>query len=323
MKDKIRWGIIGPGRIAQKFTKDLSTIEEAEITAVASRSKARASEFAAQFSIEKIYDKYQDLFEDPTIDIVYIATPHSSHSELSIRALNAGKAVLSEKPSSLTKSALQEVISLSKEKNLFYMEGLWSRFNPLINEVYEKIKSGALGQINYLKADFGFYALDRDEESRILNPKLAGGSLLDIGIYPVFLAYLILGKPSQIKTIPKFYKTGAEVQISMLFDYPNAQAVLYSGFVCDTDCTAIIAGTKGQLHIDTRWHEPQNYRQISEGNSQEIAHEFIGNGFVYEINEVHTCLKNHQIESQLWSHQHSLDLMELLDAIRIDAGIEF
>lgn len=323
MNDKIRWGIIGPGKIAQKFTKDLSQINDAEITAVASRSLQRAEAFAKQFSISKTYDNYQELFNDPNVDIVYIATPHNSHAELSLTALKFGKSVLSEKPSAMCKDDIEEVIALSKEKNLFYMEGLWSRFNPLISEVYNKINSGVLGDINYLKADFGFYALDRDENSRVLNPKLGGGSLLDIGIYPVFLAYLILGKPKQIKTTPKFHKTGAEVQISMIFDYDNAQAILYSGFVSDTDCTAKIAGTKGRIHIDGRWHEPETYHIISGETDQEINHEFKGNGFSYEIEEVHKCLKNNQFESKLWSHQNTLDLIGLLDAIRADAGIEF
>lgn len=323
MNDKIRWGIIGPGNIAQKFTKDLSLISEAEITAVASRSIERAKAFADQFGVQNHYDNYQELFDDPNVDIVYIATPHISHAVLSKAALMAGKSVLSEKPSAVYKTDIEEVIALSKEKKLFYMEGLWSRFNPLIKDVYEKIQSGELGAIKYLKSDFGFYALDRDENSRVLNPELAGGSLLDIGIYPVFLAYLILGKPKQIKTIPKFHKTGAEIQISMIFDYEDAQAILYSGLVSDTDCTAKISGSNGQIHIDSRWHEPETYHLIRGEHSETFRHEFKGNGFSYEIEEVHHCLKNNQIESKLWSHQNTLDLIGLLDDIRVDAGIEF
>ncbi len=323
MTNKIRWGIIGPGNIAHKFVKDLIQIDAAEISAVASRSMDRAKAFAEEYSIETSYDKYEDLLENPNVDIVYIATPHNHHAELSLAALKAGKAVLCEKPSAMQKTEIEEVVSLSKEKQLFYMEGLWSRFNPLIREVHHKIKSGELGEIKYLKADFGFYAMNRPEDSRVLNPSLGGGSLLDIGIYPVFLAYLILGKPMRIKTLPKFHKTGAEVQISMIFDYEESQAVLYSGFVSNTDCTAKISGTKGQIHIDTRWHEPHRYHQIDSNESKTIDHEFKGNGFSYEIEEVHRCLLNKQYESTLWTHQNSLDLIELLDAIRADAGIEF
>lgn len=323
MTNKIRWGILGPGNIAHKFTKDLIQIDGAQVTAVASRSMDRAKAFAEAYAIENAYDNYEDLFKNPNVDIVYIATPHNYHAELSLAALNAGKAVLCEKPSGMNRAEIEEVIALSREKQLFYMEGLWSRFNPLIREVHQKVNSGELGDIKYLKADFGFYALDRPDDSRVLNPRLGGGSLLDIGIYPVFLAYLILGKPKEIKTIPKFHKTGAEVQISMLFDYKDAQAVLYSGFVSETDCTAKISGTEGQIHIDTRWHEPHRYHQLNSKESKTIDHEFKGNGFSYEIEEVHQCLINKQYESTLWTHQNSLDLIGILDAIRADAGIEF
>ncbi|NVJ62952.1 MAG: Gfo/Idh/MocA family oxidoreductase [Flavobacteriaceae bacterium] len=323
MNYKIRWGIVGPGNIARKFTKDLIQIDDAQITAVASRSIGRSKSFADEFHIDRYYDNYDQLFNDPNVDIVYIATPHNHHAELSKAALLAGKAVLSEKPSAMNKAEIEEVIELSKKKRLFYMEGLWSRFNPLIQEVYEKVQSGTFGELKYLKADFGFFALNRPDDSRVLNPSLGGGSLLDIGIYPVFLAYLMLGKPNKIKTIPKFYKTGAEVQISIIFDYDNAQAVLYSGFVSETDCTAQISGTKGRIHIDTRWHEPTTYHQHTSEGSQTIEHDFKGNGFSYEIEEVHRCLKNNLYESNLWSHQNTLDLIGLLDDIRADAAIEF
>lgn len=323
MNDKIRWGIIGPGKIAHKFTKDLIQIEQAQVTAVASRSLDRSKVFAEEYQIDRYYDNYDQLLIDPNVDIVYIATPHNYHAELSKAALLAGKAVLSEKPSAMNKAEIEEVIELSKQKGLFYMEGLWSRFNPLIQEVYQKVQSGTFGELKYLKADFGFFALNRPDDSRVLNPSLGGGSLLDIGIYPVFLAYLMLGKPTKIKTIPKFYKTGAEVQISIVFDYDNAQAVLYSGFVSETDCTAQISGTKGRVHIDTRWHEPTTYHQHTSDGSQTIEHEFKGNGFSYEIEEVHRCLQNNQYESSLWSHQNTLDLIGLLDDIRADAAIEF
>ncbi len=323
MNDKIRWGIIGPGKIAHKFTKDLIQIEQAQVTAVSSRSLDRSKVFAEEYQIDRYYDNYDQLLNDPNVDIVYIATPHNYHAELSKAALLAGKAVLSEKPSAMNKAEIEEVIELSKQKGLFYMEGLWSRFNPLIQEVYQKVQLGTFGELKYLKADFGFFALNRPDDSRVLNPSLGGGSLLDIGIYPVFLAYLMLGKPTEIKTIPKFYKTGAEVQISIVFDYGNAQAVLYSGLVSETDCTAQISGTKGRVHIDTRWHEPTTYHQHTSDGSQTIEHEFKGNGFSYEIEEVHRCLQNNQYESSLWSHQNTLDLIGLLDDIRADAAIEF
>ncbi|WP_369798319.1 Gfo/Idh/MocA family protein [Cellulophaga sp. Hel_I_12] len=203
------------------------------------------------------------------------------------------------------------------------MEALWSRFNPAIQKVKQLLDSGRIGTIKYLHADFAFPALHREETNRLLNPDLAGGSLLDIGIYPVFLSYLILGKPSQIQASSKFFKTGIEMQTSILFDYPEAQALLYSGLNSKSKIKAEISGTKGSIFFDPSWHEAQGYTLELNDTSERFNLPTKGRGYYYEIEEVHHCLRNDQLESKLWSHQNSLDVIGLLDEIRGITGVIF
>lgn len=229
MQEIVRWGIVGPGRIAHSFAKDLSLVEGCKLTAVASRSLERAQDFANEYGAEYSYGSYEAIFESTEVDVLYIATPHTSHCQLSIAAMEKGKHVLCEKPLGLNKEEVGSMIAVARENKVFLMEALWSRFNPSILKVKEMVEKGDLGKIAYLNASFGFYALDRDEKHRLLNLDLAGGTLLDIGIYPIFLSYLILGKPERIMAASKFHRTGVEAQTAMIFEYPYAQAVLSSG----------------------------------------------------------------------------------------------
>ncbi|SNY99759.1 Gfo/Idh/MocA family protein [Flagellimonas pacifica] len=323
MESKIKWGIIGPGNIARKFASDLQLIEKAQISAVASRSLDKAKSFADEYRAEHAYGSYDELFSSDTTDIVYIATPHNFHKDLAIKAMQAGKHVLCEKPLGVNRAEVEELVKTAKQNKVFMMEGLWSRFNPSIQKVIQLIEQGAIGEISYLHADFAFYGLDRDEDSRVLNLNLASGSLLDIGIYPVFLAYLLLGMPDEISAHSNFHSNGTELQTSMIFQYSDAQAVLYSGITSTSKMDAEISGTKGELFLEPRWHEARGYSLVKDGETQNFALPVLGNGFVYEIEEVHKCLNSNKLESDLWSHQNSLDLVELLDAIREKAGIRF
>ncbi len=323
MTDKIRWGIIGPGKIAKCFASDLQLVDGGTLNAVASRSLSRAEEFAKEFNAPHFFGSYKELFQSNTVDVVYIATPHDSHCQLTIEALNHGKAVLCEKPMGINKKEVEQMVNAAKENNVFLMEGLWSRFNPAIKKVKQLVDDGEIGKLEYLHADFAFYALDRDENGRLLNPKLAGGSLLDIGIYPIFLSYLLLGMPNKIQASSRFYKTGVEIQTSMIFEYDNAQAILFSGLTSKSEMKAEISGQKGSLFLHPRWHESDGYTLEKDGKS--ISNELpkTGLGYPHEIEEVHQCLKNNKLQSSLWSHQNSLDLITLLDAVRSKTGIIF
>ena len=323
MDKKIGWGIIGLGNIAQKFADCLTLVPEAELIAVASRSITNAEEFGNRNSSKYYFGAYEELFACDEVDVIYIATPHTSHENWSIQAMNAGKSVLCEKPLGVNKMEVENMVSAARKNNVFLMEALWSRFNPSIVAVKNKVDAGVLGDIRYLHADFAFYALDRPTEGRLLNPDLAGGSLLDIGIYPIFLAYLMLGKPESIKSAAKFYKTGVEIQVSLLFEYPGAMAILYSGLNSSSEMKAEISGSKGSIYLNPRWHEAAAYTQEINGNSETHALPMKGKGYEYEIMEVNKCLREGRKESTLWSWSNSLDLITIMDEVRSQNQIKF
>lgn len=319
----INWGIIGAGNIAHSFSKDLRLVEQGRLMAVASRSLEKAKAFAKEYDAPLAFGSYEELFKCKEVDVIYIATPHMNHAELSIAAMQAGKHVLCEKPAGVNKDEVLKMVKAAKEHHVFFMEALWSRFNPTIIKVKELVENGTIGNVGYVHADFAFYGLDRDENGRLLNPNLAGGSLLDIGIYPIFLSYLILGMPNDIKASVNFYKTGVEVQTSMIFDYGNAQAILYSGLTSGSEMKAQIAGSKGSIFIHPRWHETTGYTLEKDGELLENEIGKLGKGYTYEIEEVQKCLLDKKLESGLWSHQNSLDLIALMDTVRNQTGIIF
>ncbi|WP_339667182.1 Gfo/Idh/MocA family oxidoreductase [Maribacter arcticus] len=319
----IKWGIVGAGNIAHSFSKDLALVSGGELTAVASRNLDKAQSFATEYGAPNAYGSYEELFNSKMVDVIYIATPHTTHARLSIAAMKAGKSVLCEKPLGVNKGEVEEMIKVAKENKVFFMEALWTRFNPTIKKVKELVDNGTIGDIGYLHADFAFFALDRDENGRLLNPELAGGSLLDIGIYPIFLSYLMLGMPKDIKASANFHKTGVEVQISMIFNYEKAQAILYSGLNSNSEKKAEIAGSKGSIFVHPRWHETSGYTLEIDGDSSVVELGKVGKGYTYEIEEVHNCLNAGKTESDLWSHQNSRDLIEIMDTVRNKVGIVF
>lgn len=217
MKKEIRWGILAPGSIAHKFVRGLELLEDAKVVAVGSRSIGRAETFAQQYGIAKAYGSYEELASDPDIDIVYVATPHSAHKECALLCLKAGKAVLCEKPFTVNTKEAEEVIQYARESKLFLMEAMWIRYLPVIIKVREWLYKGVIGEVKMLKADFGF-RIEWNPEGRLLNPALAGGALLDAGIYPVSFASMVFGKqPVEIKSMSYIGTTGVDEQFTTLF----------------------------------------------------------------------------------------------------------
>ena len=321
--DKIKWGIIGCGKIAHKFVSDLALIDEAVLTAVASRSYEKADEFAQKHKAKKAYGSYDELFLDPEIDIVYIATPHHLHAELSIKAMENNKHVLCEKPLSINHKEAKLIIEASRRTKRFFMEALWTRFNPSFVEVKKRIDDGDIGEIKYINADFAFRS-DFSIDDRTTNINLGGGAILDIGIYPAFLTYALLGIPKEIMAKSIFHKTASsDVQTSMIFHYAEAQAILYSSFESQSDMIARISGTKGQIYLNDRWHHANGYKLIKNGKEQEIELPVLGLGYSHEILECHQCLRENKLESSKWSHQNSLDLISILDDVRKQVGLEY
>ncbi len=322
MSYKIKWGIIGCGGIANKFASDLALIDDAVLSAVASRSIDKAKNFAQEHKAKLAYGSYDELFL-AGIDIIYIATPHTSHAELSIKAMEHGKHVLCEKPLALNKKEATAMIETSKRTNRFFMEALWTRFNPSLVAAKKHIDAGEIGDIKYINADFSFKS-NQSVDSRVFNMNLGGGAILDIGIYPAFLAYLVLGIPKEILAKSIFHKvTKCDIQTSMIFHYEDAQADLYSSFTSRSDMIARISGTEGQIYLHDSWHVAQGYTLIKNDHEQVFNLPTSGVGFSHEIMECHNCIRAKKIESKRWSHQNSLDLISILDTVREQVGLKY
>jgi predicted dehydrogenase len=318
---KINWGIIGLGKIAQKFVNDLKLLDNIELEAVASRDLTKAEAFAATYDAKKSYGSYEALLQDNFVDIVYIATPHNSHAQIAILALEHKKAVLCEKPFAINKQQVFKMIEASKKHNLFLMEALWTRFLPAIKKIKSTIENGEIGEIKYLNADFSFKA--NPSIQRIYDKELGGGSILDIGIYPIFLAYLILGMPDKIMAKAHFYESGADSQVSIIFDYKNAQAMLLSSFNSNSKREAKISGTLGEIVIDSPWNEASNFSVFKDNQEEKFSLPIFGKGFTHQIAECNTCLLENRTQSSLWSHQNSIELITLLDAVRKEIGLVY
>jgi len=323
MEDKVRWGIVGPGKIAQNFANDLKLVDDAMLTAVASRNLERAQTFAREYHIAHSFDSYDALFASDVVDVVYIATPHTFHHDVALQAMKAGKHVLCEKPLGINRKEVVSMVDAAKANKVFLMEALWSRFNPTIVKVKQMVDTGLIGELGYINADFAFYGMDKPPTSRLFDLKLGGGTILDIGIYPVFLAYLFLGMPKDIKAVSDFNHSGTEIQTSIIFQYERAHALLHSSFKYNSRMSAEIAGSNATVTLLPRFHEAQGFDLHTDGTIQRTTLPTSGKGYTYEIIEVNRCLKAGRLESDLWSHQNSIDLIRLLDSIRNITGVKF
>lgn len=320
---KIKWGIIGLGNIANQFATDLMLLKDAELTAVASRDLEKAKGFAQKYNCAKVYDSYETLFGDKEVEIIYIATPHDSHAELSIRALENGKHVLCEKPLALSYSDATRMIEASKKNNKFFMEAFWTRFIPTIKEVLQKIENGEIGEVKYIKADFAFRGSET-ENQRLFDKKLGGGALFDIGVYPLFLSYILLGNPKEIISKAIKHKNDIDLQTSMILQYESAQSILHASIVSDSDMKAVIAGSKGRIELNSPWFVAGGYSLfINEEKEAVISLPVLGKGYSHEIIECHNCIRNSQIESEFWSHQNSLDLSRIVEEIKNQIKLPF
>lgn len=320
---KIKWGIIGLGNIASQFASDLLLIKDAELTAVASRDITKAEQFAEKFGALRMYNSYDLLFEDSEVEIIYIATPHNSHAALSIKALEKGKHVICEKPMSLSYNDAERMTEASKKNNRFFMEAFWTRFIPSIQDVLQKVDNGIIGDVNYIKADFAFHGSET-ENKRLFDKELGGGALFDIGVYPLFLSYILLGNPKEIIAKAIKHKNDIDLQTSMLLQYESAQSVLHGSIVSESDMKASISGTKGRIELNSPWFVADGYSLfINDEKEAAFTLPTLGKGYSYEIIECHNCIRNNQIESKLWSHQNSLDLSRIVEEIKNQIKLPF
>jgi len=326
-QSKIRWGILGCGRIARKFVSDLLLIEDAELVAVASRDKNTAALFAKDFPCKYVFGSYEELVKNDDVDVIYIATPHSHHYEHTLLCLHHNKAVLCEKAFAINSRQAKEMIALAREKNIFLMEALWTKFLPHYKKLQELLQQKSLGEIKSMLVNFGFKPPNPPSQ-RLFDPLLGGGTLLDIGIYNVFMTLAVLGKPDSIEATMVPSSTGVDEQLSVLFKYKSgAMAQMFSSFLTNLPTQAEINGTEACITLTTRFYEPsaiiQMYKQVS--GERQIIHvdKEPGFGYHYEARHVNECLKKGLTESPVMKHADTLLLMEVMDEIRKIAGIKY
>jgi predicted dehydrogenase len=323
----IKWGILGTGGIAQKFASDLQFAEGCVLLAAGSRTQAGADEFAKQFSIPYAHASYEELAQNPEVDIIYIATPHNLHYENTLLCLNHHKAVLCEKPFAINTGQAIEMINLAMEKKVFLMEALWTKFHPHYLKTQEMIKGGLLGEIRSVLINFGFKP-KAPVNPRLFDPALGGGTIMDIGIYNVFMAMSALGKPDHIDAVMTPSSTGVDEQCAVLFRYKNgAMAQLFSTFSSNLATEADICGTEGRIRLTSRFYEPSatiEFYTDRANQKQVIAVEKEGGfGYQYEARHVNECLRNGLTESDVVTFADTISLMETLDKIRHVAGIHY
>ncbi|MFD1294881.1 Gfo/Idh/MocA family protein [Lutibacter holmesii] len=316
------WAILGCGKIAGKFAAELKGLPNAHLYAAASRNLENAQDFANKFMFEKAYGSYLEMVNDPKVDIVYVATPHNFHKEHTILCLNHKKAVLCEKAFAINSKEVSQMIAASKNNNTFLMEAFWVLFRPKYLKVKEIIAQHSLGKLKFVKSDFMFNG-EYNPKNRLYNIDLGGGSLLDIGIYSIFTALMFLGTPNEIKTMPHFSATGSEESISMLFGYKNgATAVLTSSFDAAYKNESELCFEHGIIKYERFSKEP--ILLIKNGKTQEIPFENGPNlGYQFEAIHVMECLNKNLKESPILPFSLSMELMNILDKVRKDAGIVF
>ncbi|MDB4837686.1 Gfo/Idh/MocA family oxidoreductase [Marinomonas sp.] len=318
----LNWGVIGTGQAAHLFAGDFGYSKTGELRAVASRNKACADQFAAEFDIELAFVDYYSLINSPDIDVVYIATPHVQHYELVKACILAGKAALCEKPFALNEVLSQSLYDLALERNVFVMEAMWTRFNPVIEQVLEWVEEGDIGSLHSVQASFHFLA-STDPDHRIMNREMGGGALLDVGIYPVFLAQLLFGKPDFVQNQAVIGDTDVDIFEQILLGWETGQlASLDASIISTNPNRAILSGSKGYIEIDPPWYKAKSCRLVDENGSEHVMEfDFSGNGFQFEVDEVNRCIEEGLIQSPNHSWKDSLDLISTLDEIRQDMGV--
>lgn len=321
----IRWGILACGGIARKFADDLTHAKNGHLAAVSSRDIKRAQEFASHYdSRVKAFGSYEAMLSSGEIDVVYIASPHGLHYEHTMLCLEAGIPVLCEKAFAINSKQVAAMIAKAREKKLFLMEALWTRFHPSIAKLQEIIASGVIGEIKHVVADFGFKA-EYDEEARWFNPHLTGGSLLDIGIYPLFISKLLLGQPLEMKATGVMASSGVDMNCSIATKYTSgATASLFSTFAAQTDTTCTVYGTLGKIYMHPRFHETKGMTLTIYGGEETVMEtERLGWGYSYEADAVQEDLHAGRTENAWMTHQFSQELMGLLDEIRSQIGLTY
>ncbi len=324
MSQEFKWGILGTGGIARAFARDLTFLNNHIVAAVGSRTKEKAEEFAIEFPGCTAHGSYEKLVTNPEIDAIYVATPHPMHLTNTILALKAGKPVLCEKPFSINASQARAMVEASIENNVALLEAMWMRFLPHIHQVRKIITSGVLGDIISVTADHGQRLADQGI-ARLVEPSLAGGALLDLGIYPVSFAHMVLGVPEKVQASAVMTDKGVDASTSILFTYASgAQAILTTTMIAQTPCRAVVSGVNGWLEIDRTFYNPTTMRvHLYDGTTTEYPSNYQGHGLREQVIEFANIVRTGKFESEYLTHKHTLEIMDLMDLIRDKIGLKY
>ena len=325
MIKEMRWGILSTGLIADQFTRDVQRLSDHKVVSVGSRSLEKANEFADRFSIKKRHGSYIELFNDPEVDGIYVATHHPLHARDTIAALSAGKPVLCEKPFAMSYEETKAMVDKAHEKNLLLMEAMWARYLPHMVRIREIINSGVLGEIISVRADHGQW-FKLDPEFRLFKPELGGGALFDLGIYVVSFASMVLGTPERVTARSTKAFTGVDGQTSIILEYKSgAQAILTATNLAATPNRALIVGRDARIEIDRTFYAPTTFRVIN--NKDEIIDgwdkKYVGHGLREEAAEFARCLRSGEKESPMMPLAETLSIMKTLDEVKSQIGLTF
>lgn len=324
VSDTIRWGILGTGGIAHKFAEGLQSSETGKLLAVGSRSNERAEAFAAETGAERSYGSYEQLVADADVDAVYIATPHPAHKSCALLCVDAGKPVLCEKPFTVNAAEAEEVISAARGRGVFCMEAMWTRFVPPIVKLRQMLADEVIGEVRMVAADFGFRA-GWNPEGRLLNPELAGGALLDVGVYPISLASMVLGTAQRVTGLADIGESGVDEQAGIVCQYDAGKlAVLTCAVRTKTPHEATIMGTDGYIRLHEGWYRGSAMTLRRRGADDEhIEPPQVGNGYNYEVDEVARCLAADKTESDIMPLDETLAIVRTMDEIRAQWGLRY
>ena len=319
----VRWGVVGPGRIADRVVRDLPHVPDAVVTAVASRSEERAAAFAAEHGIERAHGSYRAVVDDPDVDALYVATPHPQHRAVTLAAIRAGKAVLVEKAFTVTPEATREIVDLARERGVFVMEAMWTRFQPAVVRLRELLADGAIGEVQSVQADLGAQH-STDPADRFYNPDTGGGALFDVGVYPISFAQMVLGTPETVAAHGVLAATGVDVEEAVLLGYPDGRsASLLASLRCATPGAARVVGTGGWIEVPPRFHHPRSLVLVRHGHEPEtITAPPRGAGYSHELVEVTECVAAGRTESAVIPLADTVAVQEIMGEVAARIGLE-
>ncbi|MFJ4675700.1 Gfo/Idh/MocA family protein [Kitasatospora sp. NPDC088783] len=321
----IRWGVLATGGIATSFVEDLAAVPGAEAFAVASRREESARAFAGRHGIPHAYGSWQELAADPEVDVVYVATPHSAHHGATALLLEAGKAVLCEKPFTLNSAQAAELVALARKREVFLMEAMWTYLDPTVRRITELVADGAIGEVRSVQAEFGF-TVQEDPGHRLWDPAAGGGALLDLGVYPVAFAQLLLGAPESVQAWARLTDLGVDANTGILLGHPNGATALLSCSL-DVQCgqRAAVQGSAGRIEIERDFFHPAGFTLYRDGAEPETftGPAKAGHGYGLEAAEVMRCLRAGETESPLVPLDSTLSVMRTLDAVRERIGVRY